>query len=157
MLAPVKAQHDRFVRELQNYTERKAKNKVQCSLCSSPYEARQQDKSEVLFKPQQYSNKTRLDTSTVVRGICPICALELMLRQVLQNMRPGTAQDEKPITLWLYPTYFFTAETARIMHQFINQLRDLSLLRMIFSHLERHGFELAALASIRHLCVQRFR
>jgi hypothetical protein len=88
---------DRFTQELRYYAERKATNKVQCSLCSSPYEARQQDKSEVLFKPQQYSNKTRLDTSTVVRGICPICALEMMLRQVQQGMRAGSAQDEKPI------------------------------------------------------------
>jgi CRISPR-associated protein Csc3 len=147
MLAAPAVLRDRFARELNQYSERKAANKVQCSLCSSPYEARQQDKSEVLFKPQQYSNKTRLDTSTVVRGICPICAIELMLRQVQQGMRPGTAQDEKPVTLWLYPTYFFTAETARVVHDFITVLRDLSLLAMIFSHLERNGFTLEALAA----------
>ena len=147
MLAAPAALTQRFARELKQYTERKATNKVQCSLCSSPYEARPQDKSEVLFKPQQYSNKTRLDTSTVVRGICPICAIELMLRQVQQGMRAGSAQDEKPITLWLYPTYFFTAETSRVMHDFINQLRDLNLSGMIFSHLERNGFNLDALAA----------
>lgn len=147
MLTSTESLTERFARELRQYTERKAANKVQCSLCSSPYEARQQDKSEVLFKPQQYSNKTRLDTSTVVRGICPICAIELMLRQVQQNMRAGTAQDEKPITLWLYPTYFFTAETSRVIHDFINQLRDLSLPGMIFSHLERNGFTLDTLAA----------
>lgn len=147
MLAAPADLRDRFDRELTQYSERKAANKVQCSLCSSPYEARQQDKSEVLFKPQQYSNKTRLDTSTVVRGICPICAIELMLRQVQQGMRAGTAQDEKPITLWLYPTYFFTAETSRVIHDFITHLRDLSLPGMIFSHLERHGFTLDSLAA----------
>lgn len=147
MFAATAALTDRFARELKQYSERKATNKVQCSLCSSPYEARQQDKSEVLFKPQQYSNKTRLDTSTVVRGICPICALELMLRQVQQGMRAGSAQDEKPITLWLYPTYFFTAETSRVIHNFINQLRDLNVPGMIFTHLERHGFSLDALAA----------
>ncbi|PDW01379.1 type I-D CRISPR-associated protein Cas10d/Csc3 [Candidatus Viridilinea mediisalina] len=147
MLSPLAELEARFVRELTQYSERKATNKVQCSLCSSPYEARQQDKSEVLFKPQQYSNKTRLDTSTVVRGICPICAIELMLRQVQQGMRAGSAQDEKPITLWLYPTYFFTAETSRVVHDFIAYLRDLNLPGLIFSHLERHGFTLEALAS----------
>ncbi|WP_129632988.1 type I-D CRISPR-associated protein Cas10d/Csc3 [Candidatus Oscillochloris fontis] len=147
MLASVTGLTERFARELQQYTERKAINKVQCSLCSSPYEARPQDKSEVLFKPQQYSNKTRLDTSTVVRGICPICAIELMLRQVQQGMRAGSAQDEKPVTLWLYPTYFFTPETAQVIHDFINQLRDLNLPGLIFSHLERHGFTLDALAT----------
>ena len=146
MLTSPVALTERFARELTQYTERKAANKVQCSLCSSPYEARQQDKSEVLFKPQQYSNKTRLDTSTVVRGICPICAIELMLRQVQQGMRAGSAQEEKPITLWLYPTYFFTAETSRVIHDFITQLRDLNLPGLIFSHLERYGFTLDALA-----------
>lgn len=147
MLTSAAALTERFAREIKQYSERKATNKVQCSLCSSPYEARQQDKSEVLFKPQQYSNKTRLDTSTVVRGICPICAIELMLRQVQQGMRAGSAQDEKPITLWLYPTYFFTAETSRVIHDFINQLRDLNLPGMIFSHLERKGFNLDSLAA----------
>jgi CRISPR-associated protein Csc3 len=136
---------DRFALELQQYTERKASNKVQCSLCSSPYEARQQDKSEVLFKPQQYSNKTRLDTSTVVRGICPICALEMMLRQVQQGMRAGSAQDEKPVTVYLYPTYFFTTETAQVIHEFISRLRDLSLPDLLFRRLGREGFTLDAL------------
>lgn len=146
LLASTAALTERFAREIQQYTDRKATNKVQCSLCSSPYEARQQDKSEVLFKPQQYSNKTRLDTSTVVRGICPICALELMLRQVQQGMRAGSAQDEKPITLWLYPTYFFTSETSRVIHDFINQLRDLNLIDLM-RHLGKAGFTLESLAA----------
>jgi CRISPR-associated protein Csc3 len=149
MLAALDQISGRFVREIQQYATRKATNKVQCSLCSSPYEARQQDKSEVLFKPQQYSNKTRLDTSTVVRGICPICALELMLRQVQQNLRAGTAQDEKPITLFLYPTYFFTAETAEVVHSFVARLRDLFLPDLL-RHLEREGFTLDALARYEH-------
>ncbi|MFV9507892.1 MAG: type I-D CRISPR-associated protein Cas10d/Csc3, partial [Oscillochloridaceae bacterium umkhey_bin13] len=146
MLATPAVLQDRFARELRQYSERKASNKVQCSLCSSPYEARQQDKSEVLFKPQQYSNKTRLDTSTVVRGICPICAIELMLRQVQQGMRAGTAQEEKPITLWLYPTYFFTAETSQVIHGFIARLRDLSLIELL-RHLAQNDFSLESLAT----------
>jgi CRISPR-associated protein Csc3 len=146
MLAADDALQGRFARELQQHVTRKQANKVVCSLCSSPYEARQQDKSEVIFKPQQYSNKTRLDTSTVVRGICPICALEMMLRQVQQNLRAATAQDEKPITLYLYPTYFFTPETARVVQGFVARLRDLSLPDLI-GHLERHGFSLEALAA----------
>lgn len=137
---------EQFAKELQQYSERKAANKVQCSLCSSPYEARQQDKSEVLFKPQQYSNKNKLDSSTVVRGICPICALEMMLRQVQQGMRSGSAQDEKPIVVYLYPTYFFTSEAAHVIHGFINQLRDLSLPALLW-HLGSRGFNLTTLAN----------
>lgn len=146
-LLPADQQMGRFAQELQQYTERKASNKVVCAMCSSPYEARQQDKSEVLFKPQQYSNKTRLDTSTVVRGICPICALEMMLRQVQQRMRAGTAQDEKPVTVTIYPTYFFTTETAYVIRSFIARLRDLSMTGLIFQQLGRTGFTMDGLAS----------
>jgi CRISPR-associated protein Csc3 len=146
ILDPIATLSNRFALEIQQYIERKATNKVVCSLCSSPYEARQQDKSEVIFKPQQYSNKTRLDTSTVVRGICPICAIEMMLRQVQQGMRAGSAQHEKPITLFLYPTYFFTVETAQVIHDFVNLLRDLSPIDLI-RHLGHNGFSLDTLAT----------
>lgn len=139
------ALQQRFVQEWQHYVTRKAANKFVCSICSSPYEAQKQDKSEVLFKPQQYSNKMRLGSSTVVRGICPICALEMMLRQVQQGLDAGRAQDDKPITLYLYPTYFFTPETARVARDFVGQLRDLPLPDLI-RYLDRHDFTLEALA-----------
>jgi CRISPR-associated protein Csc3 len=126
--------------ELTAYIERKAKNKETCTLCSSPYECAPQDISVVLFKGQQYSNKAKIDTSKVVRGICPICSIEMMLRQVQQGMPPKTAQDEKPITVYLYPTYFFTAETAYVIKLFIDELSDLSMLNLIFKHLEPTGF-----------------
>ncbi|WP_029215466.1 type I-D CRISPR-associated protein Cas10d/Csc3 [Kallotenue papyrolyticum] len=145
MLAADDALQQRFAREWRHYVTRKAANKLLCSICSSPYEAQNQDKSEVLFKPQQYSNKGRLDSATVVRGICPICALEMMLRQVQQGLAAGRAQDQKPITLYLYPTYFFTPETAQVARDFVGQLRDLPLPDLI-RYLDRHGFELETLA-----------
>jgi len=126
--------------ELTAYIERKAKNKEICTLCSSPYECAPQDISVVLFKGQQYSNKAKIDTSKVVRGICPICSIEMMLRQVQQGMPPKTAQDEKSIAVYLYPTYFFTAETAYVIKLFIDELNDLSMLNLIFKHLEPSGF-----------------
>jgi len=126
--------------ELTAYIERKAKNKEVCTLCSSPYECTPQDISVVLFKGQQYSNKAKIDTSKVVRGICPICSIEMMLRQVQQGMPPKTAQDEKSIAVYLYPTYFFTAETAYVIKLFIDELSDLSMLNLIFKHLEPTGF-----------------
>ncbi len=49
---------DQFASELQRYIQSKEMNKVACSLCASPYEAQEQDASTVLFKPQQYSNKS---------------------------------------------------------------------------------------------------
>lgn len=127
--------------ELTAYIERKAKNKEVCTLCSSPYDCTPQDISVVLFKGQQYSNKAKIDTSKVVRGICSICSIEMMLRQVQQGMPPKTAQDEKSIAVYLYPTYFFTAETAYVMKLFIDELSDLSMLNLIFKHLEPTGFD----------------
>jgi CRISPR-associated protein Csc3 len=130
----------RFAKELQRYIQSKAENKVVCSLCASSYEASEQDASVVLFKPQQYSTKSPLDRSRLVRGICPICALEMMLRRVQQGLPGSKTQDKQPINLYLYPTYFFTTETAQVIKQFANRLQNLSLSRLIFSHLEQQGF-----------------
>jgi CRISPR-associated protein Csc3 len=55
-------------------------------------------------------------------------------------MPPKTAQDEKPVAVYLYPTYFFTAETAYVIKLFIQELSDLSMLNLIFKHLEPNGF-----------------
>lgn len=141
------AARDQFAGELQRYVESKATNKVVCSLCAGAYEAREQDVSVVLFKPQQYSNKSPLDRSRVLRGVCPICALELMLRQVQQGLPASKTQDQQPINLYLYPTYFFTAETAAVIKHFFNRLQNLNLFRLIFAHLEQQGFELDGLFS----------
>ena len=131
---------ERFITELSRYIESKAANKVLCSLCATPYEAQEQNVSIVLFKPQQYSNKSPLDRSRLVRGICPICALDMMLRQVQQGMPASKTQDQQPINVYLYPSYFFTNETAQVVKLFFNRLRDLNLHRLLFSHLERQGF-----------------
>src|SRR5947209_11352028 len=115
-------------------------NKVVCSLCASPYEAQEQDASTVLFKPQQYSNKSPLNRSRLLRGICPICGLEMMLRLVQQRLPAKSTQEKQAINLYLYPTYFFTTETAEVVKQFSNRLQNLNLYRLIFSHLEKQGF-----------------
>lgn len=135
------AVNEHFASELQRYMQSKEKNKVVCSLCASPYEAQEQDASTVLFKPQQYSNKSPLDRSRLVRGICPICALEMTLRQVQQGLTAGKAQDQQTAYLYLYPSYFFTTETARVIKLFKERLQHLNLPRLIFSHLEQKGFD----------------
>jgi CRISPR-associated protein Csc3 len=131
---------EHFVGELQRYMQSKDMNKVACSLCASPYEAQEQDASTVLFKPQQYSNKSPLNRSRLLRGICPICGLEMMLRLVQQRLPAKSTQEKQAINLYLYPTYFFTAETAEVVKQFSTRLQTLNLYRLIFSHLEKQGF-----------------
>ena len=131
---------EHFASELQHYMQSKDMNKVTCSLCASPYEAQEQDASTVLFKPQQYSNKSPLNRSRLLRGICPICGLEMMLRLVQQRLPAKSTQEKQAINLYLYPTYFFTAETAEVVKQFSTRLQTLNLYRLIFSHLEKQGF-----------------
>lgn len=129
-----------FAAELQGYMQSKDMNKAACSLCSSPYEAHEQDASTVLFKPQQYSNKAPLNRSRLIRGICPICGLEMMLRLVQQRLPAKNTQEKQAINLYLYPAYFFTTETAQVVKDFSNRLRNLNLYRLIFTHLEKQGF-----------------
>ena len=131
---------EHFAKELQCYMQSKDMNKVACSLCASPYEAQEQDASTVLFKPQQYSNKSPLNRSRLLRGICPICGLEMMLRLVQQRLPAKSTQEKQAINLYLYPTYFFTTETAEVVKQFSTRLQTLNLYRLIFSHLEKQGF-----------------
>jgi CRISPR-associated protein Csc3 len=129
-----------FAAELQRYMQSKDMNKVACSLCSSPYEAHEQDASTVLFKPQQYSNKSPLNRSRLIRGICPICGLEMMLRMAQQRLPAKDTQEKQAVNLYLYPAYFFTTETAQVVRDFSNRLQTLSIYRLIFTHLEKQGF-----------------
>jgi len=117
----------RFADELRFYQTNKAENKPLCSLCAAADVSTDQAATVVLFKPQQYSNKNPLSRARVVRGICPLCTLEMMLRQACQPVRAGTYQDQKPITMWLYPAYFFTPETAAAVKEGVHRLRDLRL------------------------------
>lgn len=82
----------------------------------------------------------------VQRGICPICMIEMMLR-LIQQGAPGKAfQDQKPICVWLYPTYFFTTETAQVVKAYISELQDLPIFRLL-NHLRKEGFALQSLLS----------
>ncbi len=99
-------------------------------------------KTQVLFSLSlsNIATKHHLIIHNSVRGICPICALEMMLRQVQQGLLPGKAQDQHVSYLYLYPTYFFTTETAEVVRLFANRLQHLNLARLIFSHLEKTDF-----------------
>lgn len=113
--------------EFSHYLTDKAMNRWVCSLCSSPYSSEEQTETVVLFKPQQYSAKNRLGGSRVKRGICPICSLEMLLRQAHQEASNGKFQDMKAINLAVYPSYFFTPETAQLVKECVQGLRDLNL------------------------------
>jgi len=138
---PLTKRQDVFANELAVYVERKSKNKPLCSLCSSPYLSITQPETAVLFKPQQYSNKTRLGSNMVQRGICPICMIEMMFRLVQQGAPGKSFQDQKPVYIWLYPTYFFTAETAQVVKSYIDELQDLPIFKLL-NLMRKEGFSL---------------
>lgn len=129
-----------FVQELNRYTIAKAERKCICSMCSSRYEAVGQETTEVPFINQQYSNKNPLDAAMLVRGVCPVCRIEMILRLVQQE---GISKGRKPIQFYLYPTYFFTLETERVAKTFLTEMRDLDLFALR-QHLRAQGFSLGA-------------
>lgn len=127
-----------FVQELSRYTSAKAERNPLCSLCSSPYKAVEQEDTEMPFGPQNYTNRHPLGWSKVVRGVCPVCRIEMILRRVQQS---GVDEDRRPIQLYLYPTYFFTLETERVAKFFLVEMADLNLFALR-QHLRAEGFSL---------------
>jgi CRISPR-associated protein Csc3 len=125
-----------FAAELSGYMESKHRRQPTCSLCSSPYDSVLQETTEIPFVNQQYSNKNPLAGITVIRGVCPVCRTEMILRRVQQ---PGLEEGNKPVQLYLYPTYFFTPETAQVVKTYINELEDLNIFGWL-NHLRKNGF-----------------
>lgn len=137
------SRHALFVEELTRYSENKNKRRAVCSLCSSPYDNVAQETTEIPFVNQQYSNKNQLAGTAVIRGVCPVCRIEMILRRVQQE---GLDESNKPIQLYLYPTYFFTPETALVVKTYINELEDLNIFGLI-NHLRKNGFTVANVIS----------
>lgn len=79
-----------------------------CSLCSSSANGTEISAAEASFGGDIFSQRRVLWKLPKTRGICPICRIELMLRQ-------GALEGSTDLAayLWLYPTYYFTIETGR--------------------------------------------
>lgn len=127
-----------FTAELTRYQSAKRTGRGRsavCGLCSSPFEVAKQQESAILFAPQVYSNKLPLHGATAIRDICPICSLEIMLRQILMNRSNasgGRFEGRQVRYLYFYPTYFFSPETLEIFRTIHDRLR-----RVGFTELRR--------------------
>ncbi|GCL36363.1 hypothetical protein SR1949_14660 [Sphaerospermopsis reniformis] len=101
--------HD-FEKELNRYHRNKANRKREpiCAVCNSAFDVREEFSS--------YTNKrvTSLSKESL-RGICTVCQAEKLLRSYSLNR--GLEADDDIIYLHLYPDYYFTPETARIMNR----------------------------------------
>ena len=121
-----------FEAELDRYTNTKKKGRgsnAGCSLCSSAFETNKQRDTSVIFASQVYSNKNLLNSSLLVRGICELCEVEMMLRQIMIRSKlklVGSGYDDAKIKwLYLYPSYFFTTETAKFVGGMYHRLKNL--------------------------------
>ena len=122
-----------FHGEMEGYTNAKGKGKAKkliCTLCNSSYPTEAQSDNAVLFQPWVYKNKMPLYAGTNAGGVCAICALELMLRQLLQkgDLRLTGSKFEAMKTKYItvYPNYFFTAETGAMVQDIIDRLWDMN-------------------------------
>jgi CRISPR-associated protein Csc3 len=122
-----------FAAELERYEAQKRLGRgaqVGCSLCSSPFATVEQMETDVVFNPQVYTGKRPLGSSKLKRGICELCQIEMMLRQILLRSRftlvGGGYEDVKIKWFYLYPAYFFTTETARFAGQVYQRLKHLN-------------------------------
>ncbi|MDQ2905726.1 MAG: type I-D CRISPR-associated protein Cas10d/Csc3 [Chloroflexota bacterium] len=120
-----------FRAELERYAGAKGKkHTLICTLCNSAYPTEEQADNAVLFQPWVYKNKLSLYAGKNAGGVCAICALELMLRQILQKgqLRLTGSKFEALKTKYLavYPNFFFTAETGAMVQGIIDQLHDIN-------------------------------
>jgi len=128
---PIRAQPD-FAAELAQYTGAKQRRKptLMCTMCHSAYPTDYQADSAVLFQPWVYKNKLPLYATSNAGGLCAICSLELMLRQIMLKgeMRLTGSKFEALRTkyFYLYPAYFFTTETARVVRHVVEQLQQIN-------------------------------
>jgi CRISPR-associated protein Csc3 len=144
-----------FRQELEGYVYAKRKHRPLCSLCSSPFDAVLQEATEVPFIQQQYTGRNPLGEPILIRGICPVCRIEMILRRVKMK---AINEDGKALHLYLYPTYFFTPETARVVRYFIQDLQDLNVIpcweTSLIRHLRANGFTTGSLLNYDRFILQ---
>jgi CRISPR-associated protein Csc3 len=122
-----------FQAELERYVGAKGKGRrsgLICTLCNSAYPTEEQADSTVLFQPWVYKNKLSLYAGKNAGGVCAICSLELMLRQITLKgqlrLTGGKFEALKTKYLAVYPNFFFTAETGALVQGILDQLQDIN-------------------------------
>lgn len=130
-----------FAAELARYSIAKKprlnQNQLTCTICNSAYPTQRQEDASVLFQPWVYKNRLPLYKSENAGGICSICSLELMLRQILLRDKSGdqgrinvTGKNYEDLELkyfFLYPGFFFTNQTFSLSNYIVRRMQNLKL------------------------------
>lgn len=126
-----------FAAELLGYSSAKKQrgSQLTCTICNSAYPTQQQEEASVLFQPWVYKNRISLYKSANAGGICSICSLEVMLRQILLTDKPegrikATGKSYEDMELkyfFLYPGFFFTNQTYHLISYSIRRMKNLKL------------------------------
>lgn len=149
---PARGEPD-FAAEFARYSgaKRPRRSTLMCTLCHSSYPTEQQADSSVLFQPWVYKNKLPLYAGSNAGGICAICALELMLRQIMlkSELRLTGSKFEalRSKYFYLYPAYFFTTETAKVVHWFVDRFKFVNFFE-VRRHLRSTGMTPADFLSL---------
>lgn len=123
-------QVDQFLEELKRYNAAKQSGRGKqliCSITHAPYTVKEQMESAVLFTPQVYTNKQMLGGSNAKRNISIIASIEFMLRQILMSETQEVGkgfEDKKYRYLYFYPTYYFTPETNKFLHDAYDRIAE---------------------------------
>lgn len=121
-----------FAAELERYVGAKRPRKATliCTLCHSAYPTVRQEDAAVLFQPWVYKNKLPLYAGSNAGGVCALCSLELMLRQIMLRgdlrLTGSKFESMRSKYFYLYPAYFFTNETARFVRSFVERFRQIN-------------------------------
>jgi len=116
--------------ELTRYARAKGgRAKTICAICGSDYTTRKPAETAVSFQPGVYTARIRIGASDNGRSLCSICALEQLLRQLfMTNLDTGgTVEEQRVRYLSLYPSYFFTPETLRLVQRFCERIKEMRL------------------------------
>jgi CRISPR-associated protein Csc3 len=143
-----------FQRELERYSEAKGKGRrssLACTLCNSAYPTEEQSDSTALFQPWVYKNKLSLYAGKNAGGICTICSLELMLRQIMLQgqlrLTGGKFEALKTKYVAVYPNFFFTAETGALVKGILEQLQNINFFT-IRRQLDRKEIKVSTLLNL---------
>lgn len=124
-----------FSEELNRYTNSKKSKKPEtvCTICNSSYPISTQDESSVPFQASVFKNKLALHKSSSAGGICNICSLEFMLRQILikgVKLTGSGFSDMKPKYFFVYPNYFFTNSTQKFVRKIFEHSKNINIFKI---------------------------